>query len=105
MSFGKKNNFLKIAIFPRAKNGKFGSFLRFSSVGGLSGAERRGEFSRADDFFLKNNYGGEKGVKYPFLQSACVAGLVGAEFRADCSRGVKSDLKLFFHTLKRVKRG
>ena len=49
-------------------------------MGGLSGAEQRGEFSRGNDFFLKNNYGGEKGVKYPFPQSACVAGLVGAEF-------------------------
>ena len=86
-----KINFLKIAIFKRAKIGKFGSIFRFSNVGGLSGAERRGEFSRGDDFFLKNNYGGEKGVKSPFSQSACVAGLVGVEFRADCCRGVKSD--------------
>ena len=60
-------------------------------MGGLSGAKRQGEFSRGDDFVLKNNYRGEKGVKSPFSQSACVAGLVGEKFRADCCRAVKSD--------------
>ena len=105
MPFGQKKIFLKIAIFPRAENGKVGSMFRFSSVRGLSEAERRGDSSRANDFVLKNYYGGEKGVKYPALQFASVAGLFGAEFRADCSCGVKSGKKLFFHTPKRVKRG
>ena len=104
-AFGKKINILKIAIFPRAKFGKFESSTRFSSMRGLSEAERRGNSSRGNDFSLKNNYGGEKGVKYPFLQFASVGGLFGAEFRADCSCGVKSCKKLFFHTPKGVKRG
>ena len=103
-AFGKKINILEIAIFPFAKFGKFESPTRFSSMRGLSKAERRGDSSRGDDFVLKNYYGGEMGVKYPFLHFASAGGLFGAEVRADCSCGVKSGKNIFFHTPKRVKR-